>query len=333
MKALELPLAPRADASALRLRHVLLIVNPGSRAGSRALDPVLRELRAAGISYELAETAAPRHATTLVRERLADDDASVDAVLTLGGDGTAMEAMTALAGIPGAPPIGIIAVGTANVLARSLGIPLSPSAAVRALVEAEAVTIDLGFIDGGPAFAIGLGVGLDAAMIGGASSAMKLRVGFLAYAWSALKAGLKLERFRATITVDGVSHSVETSSVLVANFGKVLGELVCFGEDIGHQDGMLDVCVYSPRSVVDASRVLGRMVFGGVSADRCVRTIRGRRVRIETDPPRPIQADGELLGLTPVEMVVEPSAVRVLVPRTSTPRWRFRRTLKTESST
>jgi YegS/Rv2252/BmrU family lipid kinase len=312
---------------------VLLIVNPGSRAGSRALAPVLSALRVAGISYELAETAAPRHATTLVREWLAGDDAAFDAVFTLGGDGTAMEAMTALAGIPGAPPIGIIAVGTANVLARSLGIPLSPSAAVAALVEAEAVTIDLGFIEGGPAFAIGLGVGLDAAMIGGASSAMKRRVGFLAYAWSALKAGLKLERFRATITVDGVVHQVETSSVLVANFGKVLGELVCFGEDIGHQDGMLDVCVYSPRSIVDASRVLGRMVFGGVSADRCVRTIRGRRVRIETDPPRPIQADGELLGLTPVEMVVEPSAVRVLVPRTSTPRWRFRRTLKTESST
>ena len=333
MKALELPLAPRADASALRLRHVLLIMNPGSRAGGRALDPVLRALRAAGISHELAETTAPRHATTLVRERLAEDVTAFDAVFTLGGDGTAMEAMTALAGIPGAPPIGIIAVGTANVLARSLGIPLSPAAAVDALVESAPVTIDLGFIEGGPAFAIGLGVGLDAAMIGGASSAMKRRVGFLAYAWSALKAGLRLERFRATITVDGVVHHVETSSVLVANFGKVLGELVCFGEDIGHQDGMLDVCIYSPRSIVDASRVLGRMVFGGVSADRCVRTIRGRRVRIETDPPRPIQADGELLGLTPVEMVVEPSAVRVLVPRTSTPRWRYRRTLKTESST
>lgn len=333
MKALELPLAPRADASALRLRHALLIVNPGSRAGRRALPSVLRSLRQAGISCEVAETTGPRHATELVREHVGDGSAGFDAVLTLGGDGTAMEAMTALAAIPDAPPLGIIALGTANVLARSLGIPLSPAEAVAALADSEAVPIDLGFVEGGPAFAIGLGVGLDAAMIGGASSAMKRRMGPLAYAWSALRAGLRLERFRARITVDGVTHEVETSSVLVANFGKVLGELVCFGEDIGHQDGLLDVCVYSPRSIVDATRVLARMVLGGVSSDRCVRTIRGRRVRIETDPPRPIQADGELLGLTPVEVVVEPAAVRILVPRTSTPHWRLRRTLKKVSST
>lgn len=327
MKALELPLSSRADEAALRLRSVLLIMNPGSRAGRRALDPVVRALRDAGIRQDLAETEGPRHATTLVRERIASHDGEYDAVLTLGGDGTAMEVMTALAGIADAPPLGIIAVGTANVLARSLGIPLSPAAAVAALEDAERITIDLGFVAGGPAFAIGLGIGLDAAMIGGASAVMKRRVGFLAYAWSAVRAGLRLERFTATITVDGTVHQVETSSILVANFGKVLGDLVCFGEQIDHRDGLLDVCIYSPRSIFEAARVLGRMLFGGVSADRCVRIIRGRHVHIETDPPRPMQADGELLGLTPVDITVEPAAVRLLVPRAATSRWRFRRPL------
>jgi YegS/Rv2252/BmrU family lipid kinase len=335
MSALE-RLDPEAGPAtrATGVTHVLLIVNPGSRAGRQALAPVLAALRAAGASCEVAHTAAPGHATALVREQLDAAPTPFDAVFTLGGDGTAMEVATALAGIANAPPLGIIAVGTANVLARTLGLPMSPAVAVPALLEAEPVTIDLGRIEGGPAFAIGLGIGLDAAMIGGASSGMKRRIGFLAYGWSAFRAGLRLERFHARVTVDGVLHEVETSSVLVANFGTVLGDLVCFGEGIGHRDGLLDVCLYSPRSLPAAGRILWRMVFGGVSNDRCVRTIRGRHIRIETDPPRRMQADGELLGLTPVEIRVAPAAVRVLVPRSTTSRrWRFKHIARTRVRT
>lgn len=289
------------------------------------MQPVLEALRSAGVACEVAETKARRHATTLVRDLLVANPGEYDAVLVLGGDGTAMETMTALTEFPDAPPLGIIAVGTANVLARTLGIPMGPVDAVAAVLDADAVAMDLGFVSGGPAFAIGLGVGLDAAMISGASTLLKRRIGYFAYAWSALRAGLRLERFHATVTVDGEVHVVETSSVLVANFGRVLGDMVCFGEEIDHQDGLLDVCLYSPRSAPQAVRIFWRMLFGGVGQDRCVRIIRGRRIRIETDPPRPMQADGELLGLTPVEIFVEPSAVRVLVPRATPRRWRFRR--------
>ena len=304
---------------------VLLIVNPGSRLGSRALPAVLDALRVAGVCCEAVETTGRGHATSLIRDRISAEPQAFDAVFTLGGDGTAMEAATALADIPDAPPLGIIAVGTANVLARTLGIPLSPASAVSALIGADARSIDLGRVAGGPAFVIGLGIGLDAAMIGGASSMLKRRIGYAAYALSAIRAGLRLERFKVTLTIDGAVHRVEASSVLVANFGTVLGDMVCFGEMIDHQDGQLDVCIYSPRSLLDAGRIFWRMLLGGVSDDRCVRIIRGREVYIETDPARPTQADGELLGLTPVLVRVAPSAVRVLVPRAVPRRWRFRR--------
>lgn len=326
MKGLDFPITVAAHQGP-RVSTALLVVNPASRSGTRTLDSVLRALRGAGIACDVAETNAPAHATALVRERLHADLHAFDAVFALGGDGTAMEVATALAEFPDAPPLGILAVGTANVLARTLGIPVSPLAAVTALLDADEVAIDLGRIAGGPAFAIGLGIGLDASMIAGASVMLKKRVGYLAYMWSALRAGLRLERFRARIVVDGAVHELETSSILVANFGMVLGDLVCFGEDIGHRDGMLDVCVYSPRTLRDATRILWRMVFGGVGGDRCVRIIRGREIRIETDPPRPMQADGELLRLTPVDISVEPNAVRILVPRLGSRRWRLRRAL------
>ena len=248
-----------------------------------------------------------------------------DAVFVLGGDGTAMEVATALDGVAEAPPLGIFAAGTANVLARTLSIPLGPAAAAQALLVAEPVSIDLGRVVGGASFAIGLGIGLDTAMISGATSAMKRRVGYLAYGWSALKAGLKLERFTARITVDGVTIEVETSSVLVANFGTVLGGLLSFGEGVDHTDGVLDVCIYSPRHLLDAARILWRMVTGGVGEDRCVRIVSGRHIIISTDRPRPMQADGEVIGTTPVEVRVAPRALRVLAPPVTLPRWQRRR--------
>lgn len=308
-----------------RIERALLVMNPAARGARAALPRVRDAFQRAGVSCDVVETRAPAHATQLVRERLTSLIEPLDAIFTLGGDGTAMEAATALAEHPDAPALGILAVGTANVLARSLDIPLQLDAAVRALLDADTVSIDLGHIVGGPRFAIGLGVGLDASMIAGASSTMKRRIGYLAYAWSALLAGLRLERFGARITVDGAVHEVETSSVLVANFGLVLRDLVCFGEEVHHADGRLDVCVYSPRSLLDAARILWRMLRGGVSRDRCVRTISGRHIRIETHPPRRMQADGEVLGLTPVEIHVVPNAVRLLVPRCPSRRWRFRR--------
>ena len=308
-----------------RVVKALLVMNPEARGARRALPAVVAAFRSAGVECDVAETRAPAHATELVRQRLTADLHGVDAVFTLGGDGTAMEVATALAEFPDAPPLGILALGTANVLARSLGIPIPPAAAVRALLAAEAIPIDLGRIVGGARFAIGLGIGLDATMIAGASRTLKRRIGYVAYAWSAIRAGLRLERFTVRLTVDGILHELDTSSVLVANFGTVLGGLVCFGEQIGHRDGRLDVCVYSPRSLPDAARILWRMLRGGVSDDRCVRVISGRHIRIETDPPRPMQADGELLGLTPVEIRVEPNAVRLIAPPVVPRRWRLRR--------
>ena len=326
------PCSPSAPLS-FGVTNVLLIANPGSRNGRRALPSVLEVLRDADIRAEIAETTGPLHAIELVRTLVLAKPGVFDAVLALGGDGTAMEVATALAEIPDAPPLGIIAVGTANVFARTLGIPRNPARAVAALLDADAMAIDIGRVEGGPAFAVGLGVGLDAAMIGGTSSVLKRRIGYVAYAFSALRAGLRLERFHVKVTVDGAVHEAETSSVLVANFGTVLGGWVCFGEDIGHRDGVLDVCLYSPRSHLEAVRIFCRMLWGGVSRDCRVRIIRGRNVRIETDPPRPMQADGELLGLTPVDIRVEPSAVRVLVPRVTPRRWRLPRLAATRVRT
>jgi YegS/Rv2252/BmrU family lipid kinase len=234
-------------------------------------------------------------------------------VFTLGGDGTAMEVITALA--DGGPPVGILPGGTGNVLVRSLGIPIRVESAVSVLVHGDEARIDLGRLQDGRHFAIGLGVGIDEAMIAGASPLMKKWVGFLAYFWSAIKAGIHLERFQVRLTVDGIVHEREAASVLIANLGSVLGGLIRFGDGILHDDGVLHACVYSPRNLWDAIRIFVRMLRGTVQRDRCAFCVSGTHIRLETNPPRRAQADGELLEMTPIEITVRPQAARLLIPR------------------
>jgi YegS/Rv2252/BmrU family lipid kinase len=287
---------------------VLLIVNPGARRGRRRQARAVSEFARLGVQCDVVTTQAPGHATDLARERAA----RYDAVFTLGGDGTAMEVIAALANT--GPPVGVLAGGTGNLLGRSLGIPLRVSHAVSALLRGREARIDLGQLRDGRHFAIGLGVGLDEAMIAGASPKMKKRVGILAYVWSALKAGLRFDQFGVRLTVDGQTHERRASSVLIMNLGSVLGGWIHFGETILLDDGLLHAFVFSPGNTFDALRIFARMLRGRVAKDPQALYVSGREFRLETNPPRRVQADGELLDVTPVEITVQPRAGRVLVP-------------------
>jgi diacylglycerol kinase (ATP) len=297
-----------------RFRRALLIVNPSARLALRARDKALAAFQQANVSCEAIVTEAPGHATDLARER----SAAYDAVFTLGGDGTAMEVITALA--DGGPPVGILPGGTGNILGRALGIPLRIDRAVRALLRGDEALIDLGRLHHGRHFAIGVGVGLDEAMIAGASPLMKKRVGFWAYVWSAMKASTHLESFAVRLTVDGTVYEQRAASVLIANLGAVLGGRIRFGEHIVHDDGLLHACLYSPSNFWDMLRIFARMMFGNVQKDRCAMCVSGRQFLLETDPPRRAQADGELLDMTPLEVTVRPNAGRLLIPKRKGPR-------------
>jgi YegS/Rv2252/BmrU family lipid kinase len=268
----------------------------------------VRALEREGVLCDVVLTEAPGHATEIARTRAGD----YDVVFTLGGDGTAMEVITALA--DKGPAVGILPGGTGNVLVRSLGMPLSVSRSVRALLNGLEAEIDLGRLQDGRHFAIGLGVGLDEAMIAGASPLMKKRIGVFAYIWSATKAALRLESFQVRLTVDGTLYEKRASCVLIANLGSVLGGLISFGDGIVRDDGLLHACVYSPQNLWDAARMFAKMLRGTVQTDRCAFYVAGREFRIETEPQRRAQADGELLEMTPIEIVVRPRAARILIP-------------------
>jgi len=301
--------------SRLSIKRALLVANPASRLGQRRLPRAVASLQKAGVRCDVVFTERPGHAAEIVLERYA----AYDAVFTLGGDGTAMEAAGALAGTM--RPLGVLAGGTGNLLARALGIPLDPKRAVPKLLGGEELHIDLGRILGTDPvrhFAVAAGVGIDAVMVAETPSWLKRRLGVLAYTITATRAALRAvwrrDFFQVRLTVDGEVFESAAAAVMIANFGAVLSDRITFGPGIRYDDGVLDACLYSPRNLRDATRIMWRLLRRNFSSDAAMLYRSGRRIRIETEPPRMAQADGELLGMTPLEVEIAPRAVRLLVP-------------------
>ena len=292
--------------------RVLLIVNPAARRASLLRAEAEEAFRTAGASCDTVLTERPGHGALVAEERCG----GYDAVFTLGGDGTAMEVVGALAGR--GVPVGVLPGGTGNLIARTVGVPLRVRRAVPALLAGDRADVDLGVFrgEGLPRhFAFAAGVGIDADMVEHAPASLKRRLGVFAYVVSATKAVLRRREFGVRVTVDG--HVVErrASAVMVANFGAVLNELITLGPGIKQDDGVLDLCVFSPRSMADAARVVWRLARRDFREDPSLYYRPGRHFRVETEPPMLAEADGDLLGRTPFEVTVAPLAARLLVPR------------------
>ncbi len=188
-------------------------------------------------------------------------------------------------------------------------------AAVRALVAGDEARLDLGRLGDGTHFAIGVGVGIDADMIATTSSAWKRRVGVLAYVVTGARHAIRRRRFAARVTVDGVVTECRASAVLVANLGVLLNGLVTLGDGIRYDDGILNVCVFDPVTLMDALRISAKLLTRDFTPHRSILYMEGRHITVETDPVLPSQADGELIGATPISATVEPLVARLLVPR------------------
>ncbi|HEX2781265.1 MAG TPA: diacylglycerol kinase family protein, partial [Gemmatimonadaceae bacterium] len=157
------------------MRRVLLVANPASRRGARLRRAALKAFAESGILCDEMLTKHPGHGGEVAAE-LAP---KYDAVFTLGGDGTAMEVIGALAHT--GHPVGVLPGGTGNLLARALGTPLLMRRAVRALLRGEVQRVDLGVLDDGRRFAFAAGVGIDSWMIQGTPAWLKRRIGVAAY--------------------------------------------------------------------------------------------------------------------------------------------------------
>jgi diacylglycerol kinase (ATP) len=305
------------------MTRALLITNPAAaRTDARAVSAVRDALRQAGWSVEVAATAQPGDARRLA-ERGREE--GFDALLSYGGDGTAMQIAAAIAGT--GIPLGLLPGGTGNVLAGNLGLPRRPLPAARAILRAAPVRIDLGAVeraDGTHYFAVCCGAGFDAALMQRTDSAAKRRWRRAAYVRAALTALPQVKSSRVRITIDGEDTHLDAAMVLVANCADLMPPLLRLRHDIRPDDGILDVVAMRADGMWQSMAAFLELMQRRAAGRRDqVWYGRGANIAIAVEeaeaPPLPAQLDGEDVGTTPLAARVLPGALQVFVDPDTSP--------------
>lgn len=295
--------------------RALIVLNPA--AGQEDPLRVRRLLGGAfavrGAAFDLVETAGAGDA-----ERFARDAVRLGyrAVVAVGGDGTVAEVITGLAGTQ--VPLAVVAQGTGNQVACNLGIPRDIEGAVEVAVHGVPAPMDLGQLADGRYFALMAGAGWDAEVMTVATRELKDRWGFGAYLYAGLRRALAPPSALFRITADGREFTVSAATVIVANVGQIVYDLLPvdlrIGPGVSFHDGMLDVCIFAPRTLSDVAAVLWRVARGQYVGDDRMIYLRARDIRIESETPVVTQVDGDVVGETPLEVRAVGGGVRVLVP-------------------
>jgi YegS/Rv2252/BmrU family lipid kinase len=292
---------------------VSFVVN-GSLAGvSGRFVPLCREVAARnGWTAEFHVTEKAEAGVAAARGSALD---GADLVVAVGGDGTVRGCAEGVAST--GVPLGIVPHGTANLLARTLGIPGQPRAALDVALDHRRPTddrlIDLAIADREP-FTAMAGMGLDAAVVAGTK--LKHQFGWFAYAMSGA-AHLASRPTRFTIKLDDDPPIERTArSVVVGNSGLLPGGFSLLPDAL-LDDGLLDVGVLAPHGPLGWPRVATRVLTHSQHQDRMLERFQARRVEITSGVVLPREVDGEVIapGNT-LSVMVQPSTLTVRVPLT-----------------
>ena len=290
----------------MKPRRALLIVNAGSRKGESAVEAAVEGLRRHGIEPVCRDCGSRKELSPLIAEH----GKNVDIIVIGGGDGTLSAAASGVMEV--GRPLGILPTGTANDLARTLGIPDDLEEAIAVITEGVTRSIDIGSVNGELFFNVA-SIGLSAEVAQELTPDLKHRFGKLGYAVAALRVLLRARPFRVRIVSPDREVRSLTLQVAVGN-GRFYGGGNIVTRTAEIDDGCLDL--YS-LEFLDAWRLvflLPAFRRGEHTARREVRDLRGQVFEIHTRRPRPVNADGEIVTQTPASFQVVPKAIEVIVP-------------------
>jgi diacylglycerol kinase (ATP) len=301
--------------------NILVIMNPvsGQQDPDKVTEMIESRAAEAGAKVEIRRTEGEGDAEKWAREAA---DAGFDIVLTSGGDGTVVEAMSGLIRSGNKIPVAQLPSGTASQIALALSISKDLEEALELLFEspAKVVDLDVGYLPREDRyFALITGAGFDAQIIEQSPRGLKRRFGFLAYVMVGLKESLRLKRSRIKLTLDGKTRRVHAHTAMVVNIGRIDNANIAVGPDIWHHDGVLNVVTIGSVGLRDNLKLAYKVLRRDYQTDRDLRYFKAKKIKLEAQPGLPTQIDGDELGETPFEVEVVPNGVRVLVPESYDP--------------
>ncbi len=299
-----------SHAVAARPKRLLIIVNPKSKTGADADWTQLTADHASGHDCVLHKLQGDQPLTQVARQAA---ESGFDLVAAAGGDGTVAAVASALVGTK--TRLGIIPLGTSNVLARDLDIPLNTADALRLLLESPAVLRVDAMKVGDQYLFTQLGVGINALAIQGATAENKRRFGRFAYMWAGAVQLLGFNPKRFTISIDGRVVRTRALQVMIINSSAVGTLGIQWGSEVRSDDGEIEVCLMRGRSVWDYAGMWWSLARGKARHDPRISYRKAKAlIEIASRPPLPVQGDGEILGDTPLRVEVIPGAVEIVVP-------------------
>ncbi|HEY1383727.1 MAG TPA: diacylglycerol kinase family protein [Dongiaceae bacterium] len=297
-----------AQVSASR---ILIIRNPTSGRRRGALRQVIAHLEEMGCRVTVHETTCRGDAQAVASRTTT---AQYDRIAVAGGDGTVNEVLNGLT--PDSPPVALIPMGTANVLAAEIGLSAQPAEIARTIVLGEARPVSLGDVDG-KKFVLMTGVGFDAFVVATVSAPLKRILGKGAYILASLSQFLKGRLPRFEMHIDGVRY--EAASMVIANARFYGGRFVCAPEARMDSD-VLHVCLFErPGRFYVAAYALA-LLLGILHRMPGYRILPARHIEIRQPDGAAIQSDGDFVALTPARVTVMPRAAWLVFPRAPAPR-------------
>jgi diacylglycerol kinase (ATP) len=299
------------------LMRICVIFNPAAK-GEKARR-LRRHLDTIGSESALKQTVAAGGARPLAAEAVRE---GFETVVAAGGDGTINEVLNGIGDVSGGfekARLGILPLGTVNVFAKELGLPVEPEAAWRVVRAGREVRIDLPSVSWPSAsasasetryFAQLAGAGLDARAIELVNWDLKKKIGPLAYVWAGINA---LGCAPSDITAANGTQSATGQLVLVGN-GRFYGGKFRLFPEADLSDGLLDICVFPKTDWLTLAYCAPMLLGRGSLPAGAARRFRADTFTLASPLPTPLEVDGESVGALPATFSVQRGRLRVIVP-------------------
>ena len=292
--------------------QIYIIQNPvaGTSDPDHVKNTLIEILTEEGIRFQIYQTSPQDDLRELSRQAALKGYRQIWAA---GGDGTVSAVANGLIGSQ--TSLGIIPVGSGNILARELGLPLNVAAACYKLLnETEPCMIDaIRVKDTYYILAVSAGVG--AKTMAETNRSQKRRLGQFAYLINGARLLLSRAIWPFKVEIDSQIYRIRATEIIATNAGIIGFEILRWGNNISLDDGLINLCYVRINSVPALLRALRGAALDQQDQVKELSCLDAREeIIISSRHPVPIQGDGEAIGTTPVHLKVVPSAVSVLTP-------------------
>jgi len=289
--------------------RITIILNPAAGQSSPTLRTFNRIFHEGGYHWEIRLINQFGDGQAHARKAVAE---GADIVAVYGGDGSIMDVAAGMIGSQ--VPLGILPGGTGNIMAAELGIPRLLSESCNLLVNPNHTirTIDSACANN-TCFLMRTGIGLEATVVKEADREIKDLFGMMSYAMAIIQALNTTKPCHFQLDIDGKQIEIDGLICTVANAGSFGLPGLVLSPMVSISDGLLDIFVIRKVDLVSFLAIATRVV-GRTEDPYTFPHWQGTHVRVTADPPQDVEADGELICHTPVEVTINPGSLRVIVP-------------------